>query len=96
MRIARERVHSWPPGCDALRRIRDDKSAATFTDLIGDYAGTIVCDAVATHGAGTRARPHIVLAGCWAHYPERAVISRGSPNRPQMARVADGQQDRSR
>ena len=50
-----------------VHRIRDDKSAATFTDLVGDYTGTIVCDALATHGAGARASPGIVLAGCWAH-----------------------------
>jgi transposase len=50
-----------------VHRIRDDKSAATFTDLVGDYTGTIVCDALSTHGAGARASPGIVLAGCWAH-----------------------------
>lgn len=50
-----------------VHRIRDDKSAATFTDLVGDYTGTIVCDALATHGAGARASPGVVLAGCWAH-----------------------------
>ena len=27
-----------------VHRIRDDKSAATFKDLVGDYSGTIVCD----------------------------------------------------
>lgn len=50
-----------------VHRIRDDKSAATFTDLVGDFTGTIVCDALATHGAGARASPGVVLAGCWAH-----------------------------
>lgn len=47
--------------------IRDDKIAATFSDLVGSYTGTIVCDAFSTHGAGARAVPSIVLAGCWAH-----------------------------
>jgi transposase len=50
-----------------VHRIRDDKSAATFTDLVGTYTGTIVCDALATHAAGARDGPGIVLAGCWAH-----------------------------
>jgi transposase len=50
-----------------VHRIRDDKSARTFKDLVGDYRGVIVCDALATHGAGARDRPGIVLAGCWAH-----------------------------
>lgn len=50
-----------------VHRIRDDKSAATFVDLVGTYCGTIVCDALATHAAGARDGPGIVLAGCWAH-----------------------------
>lgn len=35
-----------------VHRIRDDQSAATFSDLVGKYTGTIVCDALSTHGAG--------------------------------------------
>jgi transposase len=50
-----------------VHRIRDDKSAATFTALVGDYNGTIVADALSTHEAGAREGPGIVLAGCWAH-----------------------------
>jgi transposase len=48
-------------------RIRDDKGAATFKDLVGDYRGVIVCDALKTHEAGAREGPGIVLAACWAH-----------------------------
>jgi hypothetical protein len=47
-----------------IHRIRDDKSAATFTDLVSNYRGTIVCDALPTHGAGARENPGITLAGC--------------------------------
>jgi transposase len=54
------------PGA-VVHRIRDDKSAATFTALVGDYHGTIVADALGTHQAGARDGPGIVLAGCWAH-----------------------------
>jgi transposase len=50
-----------------VHRICDDKSAATFKDLVGDYHGTIVCDALQTHAAGAREGPGIQLAGCWAH-----------------------------
>ncbi len=50
-----------------VHRIRDDKSAATFKALVGDYSGTIVADALSTHEAGARDGPGIVLAGCWAH-----------------------------
>ena len=50
-----------------VHRIRDDKSAATFKALVGDYNGTIVTDALSTHEAGAREGPGIALAGCWAH-----------------------------
>jgi transposase len=49
-----------------VHRIRDDKSAATFKQLVGDFAGVIVCDAAKTHEAGARDGP-CLLAGCWAH-----------------------------
>lgn len=48
-------------------RIKDDKGAATFKDLVGKYVGIIVCDALKTHEAGAREGPGILLAGCWAH-----------------------------
>jgi transposase len=50
-----------------VHRIRDDKSADTFKDLMGGYAGTVVCDALKTHEAGARGNDAIALAGCWAH-----------------------------
>ena len=70
-------------------RICDDKSAATFKALVGDYEGTIVCDAAATHIAGARGEDRITLAGCWAHvyrrfedagndFPTRCLLARGS------------------
>lgn len=54
-------------------RICDSKSAATFVELIGDYKGIIVCDALATHEAGARECPGVTLAGCWAHVYRRFV-----------------------
>jgi transposase len=48
-------------------RIRDDKGADTFKELVGSYHGVIVCDALKTHEAGARDSPAISLAGCWAH-----------------------------
>jgi hypothetical protein len=54
--------------------IRDDKGAATFKALVGDYVGTMVCEALKTHEAGARDGPGIVLAGGWFHYLERYVI----------------------
>jgi hypothetical protein len=39
----------------------------TFKALVGEYEGTIVCDAMSTHECGARDGPGIVLAQCWAH-----------------------------
>jgi transposase len=50
-----------------VHRIRDDKRANTFRDLMDGYAGTVVCDALKTHEAGARGNDAIALAGCWAH-----------------------------
>ena len=52
-------------------RICDDKSAATFKDLLGDYQGWVVADALGTHEAGARECRGIKLAACWAHVLRR-------------------------
>jgi len=48
-------------------RIKDDKGAETFKQLVGNYVGVMVCDALKTHEVGARDGPGILLAGCWAH-----------------------------
>lgn len=68
-----------------VHRIRDDKSAATFVDLVGRYTGTIVCDALATHQAGARDGPGIVLAGCWAHVFRK--FEEAAPDHPDAQRA---------
>jgi transposase len=68
-----------------VHRIRDDKSAATFTSLVGDYRGIIVADALGTHDAGARASPGIVLAGCWAHVYRR--FEEALPDHPDAERA---------
>jgi transposase len=75
-RLEGDDTKPWQMWCltapDAVvHRIRDDKSAATFRDLVGDYHGTIIADALATHAAGARGDPGIVLAACWAHVYRR-------------------------
>lgn len=54
-------------------RILSSRSTSAARDLLGDYAGVVVCDGYAAYaslekGSGeTRAGPRIVLAHCWAH-----------------------------
>jgi transposase len=71
-RLESEASKPWQMWCltapgAVVHRIRDDKSAATFLDLIGHYQGVVVCDALKTHEAGAREGPGILLAACWAH-----------------------------
>ncbi len=54
------------PGA-VFHSIRDDKATPTFLDILGGFEGVVVCDMMSTHGAGARASPGVVLAGCWAH-----------------------------
>ena len=72
------------PGVVA-HRIRDDKSAATFRALVGNYHGVIIADALGTHEAGARASPNIVLAGCWAHVYRR--FEEAAPDHPDAERA---------
>jgi hypothetical protein len=67
--------------------ICDDKSAATFGELVGDFEGTIVCDALGTHGAGARDGPGIMLASCWAHI--RRKFAEAEPNFPEARQMLD-------
>jgi transposase len=62
-------------------RIKDDKGAATFRELVGGYNGTIVCDALKTHEAGARDGPGITLAGCWAHVYRK--FEEAAPDHPE-------------
>lgn len=68
-----------------VHRIRDDKSAATFKDLVGGYRGTIVCDDLGTHEAGAREGPGIVLANCWAHVYRR--FEEAMPDHPEAEKA---------
>lgn len=68
-----------------VHRIRDDKSAATFRELVGGYRGVIIADALGTHEAGARASPDIVLAGCWAHVYRR--FEEAAPDHPDADRA---------
>src|SRR5262249_2119966 len=64
-----------------VHRIRDDKSAGTFRELVGDYRGVIVCDALKTHEAGARGNDRIALAGCWAHVYRK--FEEAAPDHPE-------------
>jgi transposase len=64
-----------------VHRIRDDKSKDTFKALMDGYKGTVVCDALKTHEAGTRGNDAIALAGCWAHVYRK--FEEAAPDHPE-------------
>jgi transposase len=89
-RLEAEASKPWQMWCltapgAVVHRIRDDKSAATFKALVGDYIGTIVADALSTHEAGAREGPGITLAGCWAHVFRR--FEEAMPDHPDAERM---------
>jgi hypothetical protein len=67
-------------------RICDDKSAATFKALLGDYRGWVIADALGTHEAGARVPGHQAgrllgtrassLPGCRRRLPRGAAHAR--------------------
>jgi transposase len=65
--------------------IRDDKSKATFDEVVRGFEGTIACDMMSTHIAAARAGPGIQLAACWAHV--RRKFAEAEADFP-MARMA--------
>jgi transposase len=71
----------------AVHRIRDDKSAATMTVLLGDFQGVLICDQAATHGAVARVQSTIDLAGCWAHIIRR--FKEATADFPMASRAVD-------
>lgn len=74
------------PGA-VVHRIRGDKSAQTFKLLVGEYKGTIVCDALKTHEAGARELPGIRLSGCWAHCFRK--MEEAEPDHPEASRALE-------
>jgi transposase len=71
-----QRPKPWQMWCltapDAVyHAIRDDKSAATFRDVLEGFRGIAVCDALSSHGSAVRALEGVRLAHCFAHVVRR-------------------------
>ena len=81
----------WQMWCIAApdlvyHRICDDKSAATFRELLAGFDGKVVADQAATHTAGARDGP-IVLAGCWAHIYRK--FAEAEPDHPEASAMLE-------
>jgi transposase len=54
-------------------RIRDRRSAAAAGEVLGDYAGTILCDGYAAYESLKKRGGGFQLAHCWAHVRRKFV-----------------------
>ena len=56
-------------------------------EVLGDYQGTVVCDAYKAYETAAKKRGLIKLALCWAHVRRKFVEA--EPNYPQCATALD-------
>lgn len=54
-------------------RIRDSRSAATASEVLGDYAGTVLCDGYAAYESLRKRGGRLQLAHCWAHVRRKFI-----------------------
>jgi transposase len=71
-RLEDKRKKPWQIWCISTptaiyHQIFDDKGVDSWNELLGSYAGTVICDCLSTHGAKGCNKPGPTLAGCWAH-----------------------------
>ena len=62
--------------------LRNSRSGETAEDLLGDFEGWLMCDALGSYGKAARRSEQVVrLAGCWAHIRRKFIDC--EQNRPQ-------------
>jgi transposase len=70
--------------------IRGSRSAATAGELLGTFAGVLMCDGYAGYISLSKTHVQVVLAHCWAHYPEPRIIRRDALRAEDAAFSATG------
>jgi transposase len=54
-------------------RILDSRSAAAASEVLGDYAGTLLCDGYSAYESLKKRGGHFEIAHCWAHVRRKFV-----------------------
>jgi transposase len=54
-------------------RILDSRSAAAAADVLGDYAGTLLCDGYSAYESLRKRGGHFTIAHCWAHVRRKFI-----------------------
>lgn len=67
--------------------IAPSRSANTASELIGDFEGTLVCDAYKAYETVAKKNGNITLALCWSH--ARRKLVEAEPHYPQCAEAID-------
>lgn len=79
----------WAMQCkDAVYyRTAPSRSAQVAAELLGDFEGTIVCDAYKAYETARKRAPHLKLALCWAHVRRKFIEA--EPDYPNASRAID-------
>ena len=67
--------------------IAPSRSAKTAAGFLGDFEGTLVCDAYKAYETISKNNPNIILALCWSH--ARRKFIEAEPHYPQCAEAID-------
>jgi transposase len=63
-------------------RIRDSRSAIAASEVLGDYAGTILCDGYSAYESLKKRGGRFQLAHCWAHVRRKFIEAEESAPEP--------------
>jgi transposase len=84
-----KRWQAWAIAADnaVSYRILDSRSTEAAADVLGNYAGTIICDGYSAYDALRKRGGKFRLAHCWAHVRRKFVEA--EPSFPQCKTVLD-------
>ena len=70
-----KRWHAWAASTASAIyfRIEDSRSQEAAEELLGEYAGVVMCDGYSAYEALARANERLLLAHCWAHVRRKFI-----------------------
>jgi transposase len=70
-----KRWHAWAASTASAIyfRIEDSRSQEAAAELLGEYAGIVMCDGYSVYESLAKANEHLLLAHCWAHVRRKFI-----------------------
>lgn len=70
-----KRWHAWAASTASAIyfRIEDSRSQEAAEELLGKYAGIVMCDGYSAYEALAKVNEHLLLAHCWAHVRRKFI-----------------------